>query len=86
MERPLNYKKPFQFPVKKSGVYLNREQGRLEYWFALNGKKAKIGECRVDTSETAKKMWEEETNRQIKKMIIDKIGAKPLILRSHGLN
>ena len=81
---PLTCEKPLKFPITKSGVYLNIKTNTLEYWFFLQGKKAKVGECRNDLSAEMKRTWEREVIRQLQKMLVDTLGAKPLILTGNG--
>lgn len=72
------------YPVTKNGVYKNPKDGSLEYHFVFGGKTAKVGACRADISIAMKKQWEQECIRQIQQLLVDKFGAKPIILNSRG--
>ena len=69
MTREKASKKFLKFPVVKNGVYFNADTNRLEFWFVFKGRKAQVGECKIDLPDQLSESWENNARSQIRELL-----------------
>lgn len=69
------------FPIKETGVYLNRPLHKLQFWvFNKNtGFTKLIGECHMNMPESVKLEWEKHTANELKTAIAGTIANQLII-------
>lgn len=86
MTREQAQKKFMRLPVLKNGVYFNRDSNLLEFWFVFKGRKAKVGECKIDLPDSIIKSWETEARSQVRGLLEKTFGKNLSGLVPHKQN